>query len=275
MIKVLFHSYGDGKHCYDGFGAAFVAWIQFRNEAQYIPCVYQQPAPEVNPGDIVYIFDFTYPRETLLAWSEIATVHVLDHHKSAQAALDGLDFAEFDMERSGAQMVWDEFVADGHGRPPIIDYIADRDLWRKKLPHTEEVSRALASFPFDFEVWYTLANLPNYVDFMRRIGEPLQKAHEEAVQRLAETAYLKDFGGYTVQTIRTDHYNLVSDALNLLCKMHPETPFAVNFYPKEDGLKYELRSIGDFDVSEVARRFGGGGHKNAAGCFIPFEKPAR
>ena len=29
-----------------------------------------------------------------------------------------------------------------------------------------------------------------------------------------------------------------------------------------------LRSIGDFDVSEVAKRLGGGGHKNAAGYRI-------
>jgi nanoRNase/pAp phosphatase (c-di-AMP/oligoRNAs hydrolase) len=28
---------------------------------------------------------------------------------------------------------------------------------------------------------------------------------------------------------------------------------------------YSLRSIGDFDVSELAKRYGGGGHKNSAG----------
>jgi nanoRNase/pAp phosphatase (c-di-AMP/oligoRNAs hydrolase) len=30
-----------------------------------------------------------------------------------------------------------------------------------------------------------------------------------------------------------------------------------------------LRSKGDFDVSAIAKRFGGGGHKNAAGFNIP------
>jgi len=29
--------------------------------------------------------------------------------------------------------------------------------------------------------------------------------------------------------------------------------------------RYELRSIGDFDVGFVAKKHGGGGHKNAAG----------
>jgi phosphoesterase RecJ-like protein len=32
-----------------------------------------------------------------------------------------------------------------------------------------------------------------------------------------------------------------------------------------------LRSVGDFDVSKLAKEYGGGGHKNAAGCkFINF-----
>jgi nanoRNase/pAp phosphatase (c-di-AMP/oligoRNAs hydrolase) len=31
-----------------------------------------------------------------------------------------------------------------------------------------------------------------------------------------------------------------------------------------------LRSIGDYDVSAIAKTFGGGGHRNAAGLKIPF-----
>ena len=31
-------------------------------------------------------------------------------------------------------------------------------------------------------------------------------------------------------------------------------------------LHCSLRSVGDFDVSAMAKEFGGGGHKNAAGC---------
>jgi len=38
--------------------------------------------------------------------------------------------------------------------------------------------------------------------------------------------------------------------------------------PKPGKVRVSLRSRGDFDVAEVARHFGGGGHKNAAGCTI-------
>jgi phosphoesterase RecJ-like protein len=33
--------------------------------------------------------------------------------------------------------------------------------------------------------------------------------------------------------------------------------------------RVSLRSKGAIDVAAVARRFGGGGHKNAAGCAVP------
>jgi phosphoesterase RecJ-like protein len=38
---------------------------------------------------------------------------------------------------------------------------------------------------------------------------------------------------------------------------------------KDDGVRVSLRSRDNTDVQAVARRFGGGGHKNAAGCTVP------
>jgi bifunctional oligoribonuclease and PAP phosphatase NrnA len=45
---------------------------------------------------------------------------------------------------------------------------------------------------------------------------------------------------------------------------------AVVFFKEWDGNQYRisLRSKGGIDVGEVAKRFGGGGHKNASGCTI-------
>jgi len=42
---------------------------------------------------------------------------------------------------------------------------------------------------------------------------------------------------------------------------------------KEKGMpaviKASLRSKGDLDINQVARHFGGGGHRNASGCMLP------
>ena len=43
----------------------------------------------------------------------------------------------------------------------------------------------------------------------------------------------------------------------------------IMLYEKPDGVRVSLRSKGAVDVGRIAERFGGGGHRAAAGCFIP------
>ena len=43
---------------------------------------------------------------------------------------------------------------------------------------------------------------------------------------------------------------------------------ACYFEVEQNRFQYSLRSRGDFDVSEIAKKFGGGGHKNAAGFTV-------
>ena len=42
-------------------------------------------------------------------------------------------------------------------------------------------------------------------------------------------------------------------------------------------MKCSLRSIGDIDVSSIAQKFGGGGHRNASGLYIrvPFSRATK
>jgi phosphoesterase RecJ-like protein len=40
-------------------------------------------------------------------------------------------------------------------------------------------------------------------------------------------------------------------------------------YEQADGVRVSLRSKGAVDVGAIAARLGGGGHRAAAGCFVP------
>jgi nanoRNase/pAp phosphatase (c-di-AMP/oligoRNAs hydrolase) len=63
--------------------------------------------------------------------------------------------------------------------------------------------------------------------------------------------------------------SLWSEVGEELLKLYPEAPFVGCSHTTRDGHeKWSLRSKGEFDVSAVAREFGGGGHKNAAGFVI-------
>ena len=58
---------------------------------------------------------------------------------------------------------------------------------------------------------------------------------------------------------------LASEACEALLKRFPDAPFAAACHDRGDQRKWSLRSCGEFDVSEVARSLGGGGHPHAAG----------
>ena len=61
-----------------------------------------------------------------------------------------------------------------------------------------------------------------------------------------------------------------NDTLGNLPNMYLSCGYKVAVILKEkaDGIHCSLRSKFDFDVSVIANIFGGGGHKNAAGCII-------
>ena len=60
------------------------------------------------------------------------------------------------------------------------------------------------------------------------------------------------------------------EAEDFLDLIRPLRKSKVIFLLKEisEGTKVSLRSKGDYDVQKIAAQFGGGGHKNAAGCII-------
>lgn len=61
-----------------------------------------------------------------------------------------------------------------------------------------------------------------------------------------------------------DIESLVNDTINI-----SGVEMGILFKEKEKGeIKLSLRSKGEIDVAEFASRYGGGGHKNAAGCTI-------
>src|SRR6478736_8978193 len=98
MDLCIYHS-----PCYDGFTAAWVVRQAFP-DAKFIGANYGDEPPDVR-GKEVIVVDFSYPRDVLERMHEQAkSLLVLDHHKSAEKALEGLYYAKFDMSRSGAMM---------------------------------------------------------------------------------------------------------------------------------------------------------------------------
>jgi Exopolyphosphatase-related proteins len=277
-------------NCADGFGAAWVVRKALGDFAEFHAGVYQNPPPDVI-GQHVLLVDFSYKRPVLFEMAEKAkSVLVIDHHKTAAEELAGLPpppcsgydpvaldeyaranngppvYAIFDMERSGAGLTWDTFFLR-ENRPPLINHIEDRDLWRFKLDRTREIQAAVFSYPYDFAVWDRLMSMS--LQELAKQGEAIERKHFKDIEELLPvvTAW-KEIGGVHVPMANLP-YTLTSDAGHRLCEIHG-VPFAGCYWDTPEGRVYSLRSLPDgADVSEIAKQYGGGGHKHAAGFRTP------
>ena len=290
---VLYHG-----NCWDGFGAAWAAWMRLKDQATYIPVNYGAPPPEMPDCDRLYILDFSYPKETLL---ELAKKHchvtLLDHHKTAQSDLGDLVesrsnqahefdveltqpglYVRFNVEESGASLAWEYFYEpdkwfSGQQKwtPEIIKYVKDRDLWEFKMPHSREVTAWLHSFPFDFEQWKWLNHcLTDDGEFVALLpqGAAILRAQQQQIEAMCRHAGWITLCGYTVPVVNAT--TLFSECGEYLCEKYPDAPFAAYYFDRADGKRqWGLRSRNSFDVSAIAKRYGGGGHVAAAGFQFP------
>lgn len=226
--------------CWDGFCAAWIA-RKALGEIEAVPAHYGTQPPDVT-GRTVYILDFCYPREImrrLLGQAE--WLIVLDHHKTAQAALDGIvdEFVQrpdliatppggaklplvwFDMNKSGGRMAWEHFwdwkfsgqpindrfwpLAVRKDRAPwLVDYTEDRDLWRHALPETEAINAALRSHPLDFDLWDQFA-MKDPISTLAYEGRAIRRREQQIVADHVRNARIENFSVLLGGPVQADH----------------------------------------------------------------------
>jgi len=298
---VIYHD-----NCADGFVAAFAAWLRFGDEAEYLPMQYNQA--EYNPQDRsfvvggvchylggreVYVLDFSFGRQLMdELFSQAKRVVWLDHHKSAfemwmpsspgyytnSHAPAQKDIIILNNNKSGAILAW-EYFHPGTDTPMLFRHIDDYDRWQFKIDGTKEFNKALWSYaPWSFEQWERWlckgASVPNLIDdgaaILRaqdaQIKSMLKQARKCEIHLFVDGAVDQRFKGLALNT--NAHISEVGHELAL-----QSGTFGLCWSMSESGMaaKCSLRSNGDYDVSSIAKAFGGGGHKNAAGFEVSIE----
>lgn len=284
---------GYHAQCDDGFGAAYAAWREYGNAARYVPLTHGGYDLDTF-GDVegleVYVLDFSVPFDFArrLVGGGAKGVSILDHHKSAMEDWQGIDGAElsngarlvymgkdepisayFDMNRSGAQLAWEYFQKTD--QPALIAYIGDNDLWRFALPGSKHFTRALRAHKFDFELWDSLAGVPPAK--MIETGAILDAGYQQSIEmvlKLSKPApvmlFVNSVAGIAGLAINTN--KMYSSDIGHLLAVESGTFGAVWYAVDAKTVEVSLRSAGEFDVSKIARHYGGGGHRNAAGFRV-------
>jgi len=262
----IYHS-----NCPDGFGAAWAVRNTLGDDVEFYKGIHQQAPPDVDAVDVLLV-DFSYKKDVLENMLKTAaSITILDHHISAEKDLSDLLSSgkingKFDMNKSGAMLVWEWFNPDKPA-PRLIEHIQDRDLWRFELDGTREVHAALSSYPYDFDVWGKLmASSNDELEALKRDGVAIERRLQKDIKELIESGVRRMLiGGYDVPVLNVPSA-YVSDAGNI---MSIDEPFAACYWDHSHGRSFSLRSSEKgVDVSEIARKYGGGGHIKAAGFTV-------
>lgn len=277
---VIYHA-----NCADGFGAAYAAWKYFRDDAEYLPCQYGKQAAEFDVKQCVnrcvYILDFSFPADKMEEIHNACKLLVwLDHHKTAFEVMDVPSDAPFWLEeaesytllhpeKSGALLAWEFFNPDSPA-PILLKLIDDYDRWQFKDKRTKAVNKALWSrAPWSFDQWDLFVyNDPSCYNLYTE-GEALLRAHDQNVQAVLKGAkrpctIIGTFDAKIVGLACNCPSHLTSDVGHQLA--NESGSYGLCWYVNKDNLVIcSLRSNGDYDVSAIAKEFGGGGHRNAAG----------
>jgi len=258
-------------------------------------------------GCEVYILDFSFPRKVMDDIFRLAKRVVwLDHHKTAfetwcgewvkGMAFDdrrspGDKFITLDDNKSGAVLAW-EYFHPGTEAPMLIKHIDDYDRWQFKIDGTKAFNKALWRYaPWSFKQWEEWQRSFKYGDYSKSDefvcgsdvyygfiaeGEAILRAHDQSVQSVvkgsARSCALQHGDSdlsLSFGLAANCPPHLTSDVGHELATQSGTYGLCWTLSQTDLVAKCSLRSNGDYDVSAIAKAFGGGGHRNAAGFEVP------
>jgi oligoribonuclease NrnB/cAMP/cGMP phosphodiesterase (DHH superfamily) len=78
-------------NCADGFGAAMAVWKKYGDNCEFYAGIYGEEPPDCKDKNVI-IVDFSYKKDVMMKIiNDCKSLIVLDHHKSAEEELFGLD----------------------------------------------------------------------------------------------------------------------------------------------------------------------------------------
>lgn len=200
------------------------------------------------------------------------------------------NYIRLDNNKSGAMLAW-EYFHRGTEVPKLIQHIDDRDRWQFKMDGSKELHAAMNSLkPWTFSQWDLLFHVDDIrLEALKDEGAAILRAHNQHVQATLKQARKSviipaiidsaasykapwvwgnsaEFGDFCFAS------GLAANAPAFLAAdlghelANQSGTFGLVWSMAGDGQVHcSLRSNGDYDVSAIAKVFGGGGHRNAAG----------
>ena len=228
--------------------------------------------------DTIFILDFSLEKADMEKLIKSYKLIWCDHHKSSIEKLgeiwnDKTIEGKRSTDMCGAMLTWHYF---GHKRDfEELKLVDDYDRWIHKLGEKTHWF-AEVNDNWDIEKWveviagsgtgFGTASLDSYLAQGKQLFELKLKRIEKTIKKGRPITFHGRKAFLVNNTITMDGALLGSQ----VCKNGYEV--AIKFEFNNDIVLFGLNSIGDIDVSVIAKTYGGGGHKNASGFHLPIKE---
>jgi uncharacterized protein len=206
------------------------------------------------------------------------TFYIIDHHKTNKEKFGNAGNCIFNDAFAGCGLTCQFFYPDQE-IPLPIQMIQDCDIWQWKVKDSNffcdgfytagfAMDTNEEKFAFIDEVLTNSAKITELINLGRYLDAKKQKTIANIANYATKKEYTYNFdnNSYTVCIANCDH-EIASDLGNHIAKNYKQFSFVVLWRYSHDKEEYwySLRSIGNVDISAIAKHYSGGGHKNAAG----------
>ena len=279
MIKLFTHT------DLDGVGCAILAKLAFGNNVSITYCNSPNALEDelltndLSSYDYVFITDLSFTQQCMLYENLSPSKFMLiDHHKTAEW-LNDYDFANVHVKYKnkltcGAELFYNYLLKKNliSSRHFFVEQVRLYDTW-DWTKFNNDTPKYLNDLLY---VKGISEFVDMYVDRLKRHdvsaltifnGDDLkmlayeQKQIDNYLNKKCASATEIIFANHKCMLSFADRYQSILG--NKMCTLKDDVNMAV-LVNIDEGI-VSLRSVGDIDVAEIAKQYGGGGHKNAAG----------
>jgi uncharacterized protein len=185
----------------------------------------------------------------------------------------GLTVPIFNNTKSGAILSW-EYFHKGTKIPMILQYIGDRDLWLFKLPFTKEAIEGLKVLGDinDFQYWDKVAKHESSLDEVINAGIFLRKSIKARIDSVVAGKKYKIVYSNGKRVALYMAVDLISETAEALYNdTSLNLDYTMSYFITNIGqIIFSFRSStnSNVDVSKIAQKLGGNGHKHSAGASL-------
>lgn len=269
-MKCFYH-----KSDFDGYCSGAIIKNKFHN-CEMIGVDYENNINEFNMklNEVVFVVDFGFKKEEMIQLNNKVELYWIDHHKTNIDWVKKNNFIcsggqLFSNKCAACELVWN-YCYPNKKLPESVKLLSLYDVWDHRDINTLYFQYGMRSIDDiapsnDKQIINFWNNVLNDDILHSIIDDGITCYNFEMIQNkkiAKEMAYVKEFEKLTAVVINKPYSNS-----KVFDSVYDENihDIMILFGYKNGKYKYSLYSKNDIDVSKIAKKYGGGGHKHAAG----------